>query len=274
MPTRRRSGAWAPTRSRIRRAQAPLGLLRRGAAAAGRAGGVKHWRDERASRRPPADRGRHRLGDLRRDAARGGRRGVDPRRRARAGCALPPASGDEGLPPGRGGPPVDAHPSRGLVGRARRRAPDAHERHGAGHGVAHRDAAGQERDLVRHRAARDRRDGAPPPGRRRAARGHPLPAGAGQRGHAARRRRGARAGRLRRRVLHRLRGRRLADRARQLVHDRHAGGRAARAPLRRRGGPPLPGRARVPRRHGARWRGRRRVRRRGRAGGGRAPRRR
>ena len=64
--------------------------------------------------------------------------------------------------------------------------------------------------------------------------GHPLPARARQRRRDPRRRARGRARRARRRLLHRLRGRGDADRARPALHDGDARGRAAVGALRRR----------------------------------------
>ena len=107
---------------------------------------------------------------------------------------------------------------------------------------------------LRQGPGRHRRRRSPPVGPGRRARGHPLPAHAGQQRHDPR-------GRLRqarradRRLLHRLRGRRLADRARQLLLDGDARAGRAQPRFRRAGRAVLP----VPAR-GARDRGPRRRR--------------
>ena len=108
-------------------------------------------------------------------------------------------------------------------------------------GRADREAVEQGGGRLRPGARRDRRDGPPPLGRRLPARRHPLPPRARQRRHDPR----ATSSGAERVVCVGgsyigSRGRRLADRARQEGHDRHAGGRAARAPVRRPGRRVLP----------------------------------
>ena len=71
------------------------------------------------------------------------------------------------------------------------------------------------------------------------ARGDPLPAHARQQRHDPRGRR-RQAGRADRRLVHRQRGGRVADRARQLLHDRDDRAGHAQPRLRRAGGPVLP----------------------------------
>ena len=116
---------------------------------------------------------------------------------------------------------------------------------------------------LRQGAARHRGDGQHPPRRGRRERGHPLPARLRQRRRDPRRRREGRARGPGRRQLHRLRGRRLADRAGHEVHDRRDGGGGALADLRRRRRALVPGaagsqRRDLPRRRDAeRLRGRR-----------------
>ena len=222
---------------------------------------------DRTRVRHPPHRRRHRLGERRRGAARARLRGLDPARDARARPAVPPPADHEGLPPAPRGSRVDADPSGGVVRRARRRGAHARGRHG------HRPRGPPGEDRARARRVRQgaRRDGlrrAPLAGRGRPARRDPLPAGAAERRQAARRPRGRRAGRDRRRVVHRDRGRRVAHRPGQAVHDRHAGGAAARARLRacRRAVRARP--ADVARHRDRRGRRRQRVRRRGRGRAG------
>ncbi len=207
--------------------------------------GVVGWRACPTRRgRLPADRRRPRCGQLRALAARGGRRGGDRARRPRARRALQPPGVLEGLPARRGVPGGATVPPRRLVGRAEHRADDAHQRDGAGPRHAHGKLSSKEEiefdQALIATGANVRRlnvDGL-------RARADPLPAHARQRRRDPRGRRRRRAGRADRRLLHRLRGRGLADRDRQALHDRDAGAGDPRTGLRRPGRTLLPGAAR------------------------------
>ena len=84
--------------------------------------------------------------------------------------------------------------------------------------------------------------------------GDPLPAHARQRRRDPQGGGGCAGGRADRRLLHWLRGRRVADRDGQALHDRDAGADDARTGLRRARGTVLSGAARIPRRDRARRR--------------------
>ena len=98
----------------------------------------------------------------------------------------------------------------------------AHERHSARPGGPHGEAVDTQGPL-RPGAARDRRERPPPERRRLRAGRNPLPAHARQRRRDPRKCRGRRGGRPDRGFVHRLRGGRVADDARQALHDRDAG---------------------------------------------------
>ena len=180
--------------------------------------GLSVNRDGRPPRRLRADRRRPGRRQLRALAARIGGRRPDPAHRARARPALQPAALLEGLPPGQGVARGHAVPAarvvRGAAGRG------AHPRLGqvAGSLRAQRRAVRRPVGQLRQGPRRHRRRRAPSVGPGRRARGHPLPAHAGQQRHDPRRRL-RQARRPDRRLLHRQRGRRFAHRARQLLLD-------------------------------------------------------
>ena len=114
---------------------------------------------------------------------------------------------------------------------------DAHQRDGPGRRGPHGEALEQGGDRVRQGADRHGRERQAAERRGLRAGADPLPAHARQRRRDSRGRRRRRERGPDRRLLHRLRGRCLADDDRQAVHDRHAGGDDARTGLRRR--PPV-----------------------------------
>ena len=164
--------------------------------------------------------------------------------RPRARPALQPPAVLEGPPAGQGAARGRPLPPRRVVDGAEHRPAHAHERDQAR-------PRGQGGDAGHPRGALASTRRCSPPartcaacGRGRRPRRHPLPAHARQLGRHPRGRRGRRARRARRRLLHRHRGRGLADPAGQAGHDGDARGRRARALVRHPGRALLPGRAR------------------------------
>ena len=186
---------------------------RTSSASSGPTGPSPRWaRFERARRSTSCSSAAASRRPLRRRAAKARGGGRDPARRARARAALRAPAAVEGVPARRGEARGRLRQRAVVVRGERRRAPQRDERDVARRRGAHREAPGRRRGLVRQGADRHRRERQHPAARGRRARGHPLPARVRQLRLDPRRRRGGRARRPDRRQLHRLRGRRVADR--------------------------------------------------------------
>ena len=122
-----------------------------------------------------------------------------------------------------------------------------HQRDEARSGRPHGEAVERRRAVVRARRPDHRRERPAAARGRLRPRRHPLPAHARQLRHDPRRGRRGRERGPDRRLVHRLRGRCVADRRRQALHADHARGGPAVARLRPHGRRVLPGRAARPR---------------------------
>ncbi len=196
--------------------------------------GVVRWRaDGRAQGRLPADRRRAGERQLRALAARGRRRGVGAGGGSRARPAVQPPRLLEGLPARRGGAQEAFFRPQEWWEEQDDRAAHAHERHRARPGARTAKLSTKEElefgQALLATGANVRRLNVPGCELEQ----HPLPAHARQRRCDPRGCGGRRGGGADRRLLHRLRGRRLADADRQALHDRDAGAAHARTRLRR-----------------------------------------